>query len=234
MLKLPARFVDQLLDSPESGMGYQFVEAVTVGWGVDARQAKSAREIKLLRGTVYNAELLMFEGEPRSKLIIHGFTGVLSEAKITEEEIVSLWVSALPSPSSSLALHEASASYGTKAAPAKDASPEQTRDNEVFKRFSVYKNDRRIRTDGSLLPGSYATTEADACNVRTGREAVARYALPNPDPASYVFTITPHRDTVIQRGIVEPANNQPGGGAEVIFTRGTQPRTVTGPVPIPD
>jgi len=41
------------------------------------------------------------------------------------------------------------------------------------------------------LPGSYATTEADAKNVKTGKEAVARYALPNPDPASYVYTIKP-------------------------------------------
>jgi hypothetical protein len=42
------------------------------------------------------------------------------------------------------------------------------------------------------------------------------------------------KDTVIQSGIVEPAYGQPGGGVEVIFTDGTQPKTVTGPDKIPD
>src|SRR6266700_7231504 len=39
--------------------------------------------------------------------------------------------------------------------------------------------------------------------------------------------------TDIQRGIVEPAFGQPGGGVEVIFTNGTQPKTVTRPMKIP-
>ena len=69
---------------------------------------------------------------------------------------------------------------------------------------------------------------------RAGKAAVARYALPNPAPASNVFTIKPHKDTVIQHGIVEPANDQPGGGVEVLFRDGTQPGTVTGPDKIPD
>jgi hypothetical protein len=85
-----------------------------------------------------------------------------------------------------------------------------------------------------LLPGSYATTEQDAKNVKTGKDAVARYALPNPDPASHRFTIQPHKDTEIQYGTVEPAYDQPGGGVEVIFTTGTQVKTVTGPEKIPD
>jgi len=67
----------------------------------------------------------------------------------------------------------------------------------------------------------------------TGKIAVARYALPNPNPASNKWTIEPHKDTLIQRGMVEPANDQPGGGVEVIFTVGTQPGTVTGPEKIP-
>ena len=70
--------------------------------------------------------------------------------------------------------------------------------------------------------------------MRTGKEAVARYALPNPKPASNVFTIKPPKDTLIQHGIVEPANDPPGGGVEVLFKDGTQPGTVTGPEKIPD
>ena len=104
----------------------------------------------------------------------------------------------------------------------------------MFKRFSAYQNDRRDRPDKSLSPGSYATTEADARNVRTGAEAVARYALPDPKPASYVVTVRPNAATSIQTGTVAPAFGQPGGGVEVIFPAGTQPATVTGPTKLPD
>jgi hypothetical protein len=58
--------------------------------------------------------------------------------------------------------------------------------------------------------------------------------LPNPAPASYVFTGKPKKDTVIQRGIAQPAYGQPGGGVEVYFKNGTQAGTVTGPDKIPD
>ncbi|MBI4263103.1 MAG: hypothetical protein HY657_01900 [Acidobacteria bacterium] len=112
---------------------------------------------------------------------------------------------------------------------------ETTKTGEVFVRFSAFQNDNRIREDGSLRPGTYATTEEDARNVKTGRDAVARYALSNPQPASYRFTIRPEIDTVIQKGIVQPAFEQPGGGVEVIFKDGAAPNTVTlPPDKIPD
>jgi hypothetical protein len=96
-------------------------------------------------------------------------------------------------------------------------------------------NDRRVTADKGLLPGTYATTEADGKNIKTGKDAVARYALPNSDPASYVYTIWPKKETEIQRGTVEPTNGQPGGGVEVIFTNGTTAATVTlPPDKIPD
>lgn len=126
-------------------------------------------------------------------------------------------------------VRESETQYGKKGLPAKDAPHEKTKAGEVFKRFSAYTNDRRILPDGSLLPNTYATTEEDAKNVSTGKQAVARYALPNPEPASNVFTIQPNRDTTIQIGIVLPAYDHPGGGVEVLFGEGTQPRTVTGP-----
>ena len=112
---------------------------------------------------------------------------------------------------------------------------ETTKAGERFVRFSAYKNDNRVRSDGSLRAGSYATTAEDAKNVTTGKDAVARYALPNPQPASYRFTIRPEKDTVIEKGMVQPAFEQPGGGVEVIFKDGTTPDTVTlPPDKIPD
>jgi hypothetical protein len=86
-----------------------------------------------------------------------------------------------------------------------------------------------------LTPGTFATTKEDAdANIKTGTDAVKRYALPDSKPASNVFTIVPPNDTELKRGTVQPANNQPGGGAEVIFVNGSPDGTVTGPVIIPD
>ncbi|MBU3666218.1 MAG: hypothetical protein FGM15_10150 [Chthoniobacterales bacterium] len=94
-------------------------------------------------------------------------------------------------------------------------------------RFSTFKNDHRITEQGSLLPDSYATTLADSKNVSTGSEAVQRYALPNDDPAVFVFDIKPMEQTLIKRGIVQENFGKPGGGVEVIFCVGTGPDTVS-------
>jgi hypothetical protein len=83
------------------------------------------------------------------------------------------------------------------------------------------------------VPGTYATTEEDAKHVKTGRDAVKRYALPNPKPAVYVLTIDPPIRTKLKRGVAQPAYGQPGGGVEVIFVNGSPDQTVTGPAQIP-
>ncbi len=101
-------------------------------------------------------------------------------------------------------------------------------------RFTAYRNDRRITTDKGLLPGTYATTEADSRNVRTGTEAVERYALPDPKPAIYRFRIDPREDTVNREGTVQPAFGHEGGGVEVIFDNGTDKNTVSGPAVLPE
>jgi len=49
-----------------------------------------------------------------------------------------------------------------------------------------------------------------------------------------VFTISPAKDSELRRGTAQPANNQPGGGVEVIFVNGLPDGTVAGPVVIPD
>jgi len=106
---------------------------------------------------------------------------------------------------------------------------------EIFKRFSAYADDKRVTPGKGLTAGTFATTKEDAdANIKTGTDAVARYALPNSKPASNVFTISPAKDTEVKRGTAQPANNQPGGGVEVIFVNGLPGGTVTGPITIPD
>jgi hypothetical protein len=43
---------------------------------------------------------------------------------------------------------------------------------------------------------------------------------------NYAFQIYPLENTDIQRGIVQAANNQPGGGVEIYFPNGTDGNTV--------
>jgi hypothetical protein len=216
MLKIRSMHADYLLSQPESGMGFQNVEATTY-------------DDKLKRGVVFNAELLMFDDESRSVLRTASIRKLAESSHSSLVELRSL--RALPGRA--MAMRDA-ASKAVKAGPAKEAPEDKTKEGEVFKRFVAYANDNRLRNDGGWRDGTYATTEEDAKNVKTGKEAVARYALPNPAPASYVFTGKPKKDTVIQRGSVEPAYGQPGGGVEVLFKKGTQPNTVTGPMKIPD
>jgi hypothetical protein len=220
MLRLTDSNTRALLAEPESGMGYQVVEA-------------TLSDNKTKRGVAFNAELLLFEEEPRRIMSSTPYLKLLESARSASGEIKSLRVIARATVTT-LSAREPSGAAVQKAEPAKDGPKEKTKADEVFKRFSAYANDRRVASDGSLLAGTYATTEEDAKNVKTGKDAVARYALPNPAPASNVFTVRPNKDTDVQRGIVEPAFGQPGGGVEVIFTNGTQPKTVTGPTKIPD
>jgi hypothetical protein len=218
MLRLSDTLRHSLLTEPETGMGYQSVEA-------------TLRDNKTERGIAFNAELLVLDDETQVTRRMYPNTNPYTillkrSAQSSGNEIKALRV--LPRAGMVFRAIE------KKAAPAKDASKEKTKADEVFKRFSAFQNDQRVTSDGRLLAGSYATTDEDAKNVKTGNDAVARYALPNPDRASYTFIIKPHKDTDIQYGTVEPANDQPGGGVEVIFTTGTQTNTVTGPEKLPD
>ena len=122
-----------------------------------------------------------------------------------------------------------------QSAAAEDAPVTLTIAGEIFKRFSPFANDRRVTAGKGLTAGTFATTKEDAdAHVRTGTDAVTRYALPSPTPASKVFIINPGEDKDLKRGTTQPANNQPGGGVEVIFVNGLPDGTVTGPTTIPD
>jgi hypothetical protein len=216
MLKLEPQPVQKLLKSPETGMGYQRVEVTT-------------RSGVVRTGIAYNADLVLFEDEVRGPLDQATYKSLIRDAKSSDDEIVDIRV--IAQPTRTLGVKEGGLGASQQA---KDAPVEQTGPNELFKRFSAYANDRRLQADGSLLPGTYATTDADAQLVTTGTQAVARYALPSPQPASQEFSPSPNANTSIQRGTVAPANKQPGGGVEVIFPQGTQAGTTTGPVKIPD
>ncbi len=117
---------------------------------------------------------------------------------------------------------------------AKDAPITSTERNEIFRRFSHFKNDFRVTSSRGLSAGTFATTGVDAIHVKTGMDAVHRYALPDKRPANQRFSIAPPESTPLQRGIAQPAYGETGGGIEVIFVDGSPDNTVTGPVEIPE
>ena len=213
----------ELIAQPESGMGYQDVE-------IELRNGETRY------GTAFNAEFLLYSGEPPhalEKISEPGQRSLMLERKEVGlgEEILSLKV--LQSEADvSTRVGETSSSTKSSSG-ASDTPEEELPEEEKFKRFSAYANDRRVTASGALVPGTYATTEGDAKHVKTRGDAVKRYALPNPKPAVYVFTIDPPLRTKLKRGVAQPAYGQPGGGVEVIFVNGSPDRTVTGPAQIP-
>jgi hypothetical protein len=185
-------------------------------------------------GFVYNAELLLLEDEPRRTADGDWYRRLLEAAPRADGVITKLRVLSAPGRDrQDLQFRESPPRYG-QSGPAASAAPAPAEPDDEFKRFTAFANDRRVTAELGLLPGTYATTAEDARHVRTGLEAAARYALPNPAPASHLFTIRPLPGTLIQIGTAQPAFDQPGGGVEVLFPTGTDAVTVSGPERIPD
>jgi len=223
MIKLLPSQITSLIGQPESGMGYQIVEV--------------EYQTMLRKGTVYNAELLMWEHEPRT-MLVEAYETLIKKASVSEAQLIES-IRVVPPPkvaADSIAekilkeLKELENELlGVPGVPATEGEPRQTNEEEIFARFTAYKNDRRITPSNGLTPGTYATTKADAKNVKIGSEAVERYALSDPKPAVYRYKIEPRKDTVYRQGVVQPAFGHKGGGVEVIFDNGTDDKTVTGP-----
>jgi hypothetical protein len=190
-------------------MGYQFVE-------VKVKDRDLRREV-----LVFNGE---FAAESGGRIIVReGMQEVqkrrLQLALQVPDDGVSLRVLTRTEAVTKGLLE--SSGYRAKGATASDGAIELSRYEEPFLRFSAFADDLRILPDGSVRPGTYVTTHDDGTTfVKTGMDAVRRYALPNPDPAVHRFHLRPPEPIPVRRGTVQPANNQPGGGAEVIFEKG--------------
>ena len=216
MLKLEPQPVQKLLKGPETGMGYQRVD-VTTRTGI------------VKTGIAYNADLVLFEEEARAPLDQATYKSLIREAKSSDEEIVDIRV--IAQPARTLGVSEG----GLRASQqAKDAPVEQTGPNELFKRFSAYANDRRLQPDGSLLPGTYATTDADARLVTTGTKPLPamRCRIRNPLHKSSHRAQTQTRPFSVERSRRRLGN--PAAVSRLFFPQGTQAGTTTGPVKIPD
>jgi len=212
-----------LQHKPETGMGYQIVEATRFG------------QTGVKRYIVYNSELVVnldadFKTYKR-QIFSEGFSKVLNRSNelILETNSIRVLNKAEIIQSKALGFSETKANKkrhsGDKGA--KDNSQENANGTEVFVRISAYEDDKRIDFgDKKLKPGSYTTTEKDynEC-VWTNDDPIDRYALPNDETIKWAFYIKPRTSDILQRGIVQPAFEHEGGGIEAYFENGTSTNT---------
>lgn len=217
MYKLSADQKDILLKKPESGMGYQILEAEV--------------NYKQITAFVFNAELLVtFEELPEINGRAH--EDLLTDAQSLNQfrlfNVLEAAAGTPPPPASN-----APPAAGGALAPAPQLKC-TTIAHEGFVRFSAYSSDWRIKTDGSLEKGTYVTTVGDARFAVSGLAIAGRYALPNPSPAVYAYTVIPRAGVLYYAGTARPANYQSGGGVEVLFRDGAPAGSAFRPYQIPE
>jgi hypothetical protein len=220
MIKIDKSLETKLISLPESGMGFQIVNATF-----------SDRIVR--ESIVLNANIL----EPINNRPINEVFNAMFSANVDQLEksiIRSNTVIDVSLKSDKGNFQKGMMNFKmfseaiSNATGADKQTEAYTSENEKFVRFSHFENDNRIdHINMRCLPGTYATTLEDANYCLQNKiDPRVRYALPNSLEIKFAFHIHPFRLTPIKRGIVEPANNQPGGGKEVIFTKGTGNKTV--------
>jgi hypothetical protein len=237
MWNLSTPAIDSLLELPETGMGFQLVEAVAGGVNrpflvFNSERAIDLTEIQLessddpaaiLRNGLRIVELL--KTSPVQTIFYapqpHSFR--LLSSRILQSP--TPFTPAVASSAPKVALPSSLVKHVSLTAP------------RAFHRFSAFNPDRRVDpTTGSFLPGTYAAPESEVSFVPTGFTAVGRFALPNNLPASHRYEIDAFAGTGVDFGTVAPAFGQAGGGVEAYFQHGAVNAKVppTPPSTLPD
>lgn len=214
---------DTLLEQPETGMGYQIV---------NASQYERYGTKKLV---VYNTNLAVeldsdFNTNKR-RIINEGYKVILNKA--TELMLDTNYIKVLnqstirefKSLSNSKKIYNKRHSGGKGAT---DSPKENANGNGIFVRVSAFEDDRRVDlVNKKLKIGTFTTTENDyrEC-VSTNDDPVDRYALPNDYKIKWSFCVKPKITDTLQRGIVQPAFGHEGGGIEAYFENGTAKGTL--------
>jgi hypothetical protein len=223
--------IKELANLPETGMGFQLVEAVVWGNVTPLLIFNSERAVDL-------SEIQLEPGDDPSVILRNGLRiiNLLKSAVVTT-------IIATPRPHSFRLLQTRIGSLPAAGAPLAGVGPVLTAlpsslvkhvtlaANRVFFRFSAFSPDRRVNSNGDFLAGTYAAPESEVPFVPTGFVAVGRFALPNILPASFRYEITAPSGTSVDFGTVAPAYGQAGGGVEAYFANAvTNARVPSTPV----
>lgn len=212
----------QFLSLPETGMGYQIIEA--------KRYGKTLKD----RFVVYNSELVIdldsTFSDFKRQIITEGYSRILNKAESLPIETSTISLVARSQITEFRILTESKKKDKGRHSGGRGAAdnPKEPADGkEIFVRLSAYENDKRIDFENKKLrPGTYTTTNSDyfAC-VRFSDDPIDRYALPNDEEIKWAFYVQPKTNDVLQRGIVQPAFGHDGGGIEIFFEDGTSNNT---------
>lgn len=213
---------NKLLSLPETGMGYQVIDAQLTG----SSQTK--------RYVVYNADLIVdidddFERN-KQLIIVRGYTLISNFANHLDIKTDSIKLINKGSLYESKSLSQTKINANNRHSGGKgaiDSPKENANGKEFFVRLSAYDNDKRIDfVKNRLKDGSFTTTLHDYLScVRTDDDPIDRYALPNDETIKWSFYIQPKSIDSLQRGIVQPAFGHEGGGIEAYFENGTSENT---------
>ncbi len=186
----------ELLRLPESGMGYQIVDAKREGTDITAKFI------------VLNAEIAveMNEAAPLyvKEIATAGFGNIIEKAMPFRWKIINV-------------LQQDSELKPVSIANV--AKPEFPDGGEIFVRRSLYQNDKRIDTmNNCLRAGSYTTTLPDSMKHRSSSDdPLIQLAMDHGVRGQWGFHIRPKRTDPLQRGKKDPQT----GAKEVFFQNGT-------------
>jgi hypothetical protein len=198
----------EMLKHPETGMGYQIVEATKAGSYI------------IEKFLILNSEIVIEMNGLENYITRFVINGSISFIKAKAEAITLNSISVLSEKQFRKMVSEPK---NENEKGALDNPIENANGEEIFVRLSAFYDDRRIdKINKRLLPGSFTTTMDDYLKCKTTKDdPVERYALPNKDEIRYAFHIRPINTDALQRGIVQPANDKRGGGKEAYFAIGT-------------
>lgn len=206
--KLSTLQENDILNEPETGMGYQIVEAT------------NARNYTRGRFLVLNSEVVIEMNAYMNDNVLKVISEGISSIKAKAEHITLYAISVLSEKQFRNVVNESKNEIerGAIGNPVVNASGE-----EIFVRLSAFDDDKRIdKINKCLRPGSFTTTKDDYLKCKTTNDdPVERYALPSNDKIKFAFHIKPVKTDTLQRGIVQPANEKRGGGKEAYFSKGT-------------
>lgn len=207
-----------LLEYPETGMGYQIVNA-----------SQYERD-RVRQFVIYNSDLAVELDSDfifnKRKIINEGYSLVLSQARELMLETNSINVFNKKALTENRTLSYSKKNYHKRhfgGNGATDNPKERADGYEVFVRISAYENDKRIDfINRKLKSGTFTTTFKDYKDcISTNDDPNDRYALPNDEEIKCAFYIRPNNYDFLQRGIVQPAFEKDGGGIEAYFDSGS-------------
>ncbi|MCX6232968.1 MAG: hypothetical protein NTZ33_15670 [Bacteroidetes bacterium] len=220
IFKAQPQFSKSLLVLPESGMGYQIIDA--------KRYDKSTTD----RFIVYNSELIVeydnYFNNYKRQIMLEGYTKMFNSSNILNLEFPVL---INRSSLSSIRIFSES-NMNTKGRSndkrgAIENNPVYVKSSENFVRLSAYQDDKRIDyIRKRIIDGTFTTTNEDYLNCKMyNDDPIDRYALPNEESIKWVFYINPKSIDRYRPGVVQAANNHNGGGIEALFDNGTSDNT---------